>query len=76
MNVDGRVLAVLAEQPAQAGALVRAVGGTGGEVFESLQRLLQAGCVVALGSTYRLTRRGRRELRLQRLLAGTAARVP
>ena len=75
MNVEGQVLAALAEQPAGGGALVRRLGGEPGRTFTTLHRLEAAGCLVATGSTYRLTRAGRRELRLQRLLARTLTRA-
>jgi len=54
---------------------VRRLGGEPGEIFASLRRLEEAGCLVARGSGYRLTRRGRRELRLQRLLARIVPRA-
>ncbi len=68
---EARLLALVARFP-QTAALAR---GGGGALFPALRSLEEAGLVARGRGSYRLTRRGRSELALERALARVVARA-
>jgi DNA-binding IclR family transcriptional regulator len=67
------LLAVIARRPGPAHAVARELQV--GTVYRLLESLETAGLVRRTRGTYRITRRGRNELRLQRLLAAATVRA-